>query len=46
MVEEIAAADQRRLEDLEAAARMVRTIQEEMAEEMEVLVAMDKLDCS
>lgn len=37
MVEEIAAADQRRLEDLEAAARMVRTIQEEMAEEKQAL---------
>ncbi len=33
MVEEIAAADQRRLEELESAARMVRTIQEQMAEE-------------
>ena len=37
MVEEIAAADQRRLEDLEAAARMVRAIQEEMAEEKQAL---------
>ena len=37
MVEEIAAADKRRLEDLEAAARMVRTIQEEMAEEKQAL---------
>ncbi len=37
MVEEIAAADQRRLEDLEAAARMVHTIQEEMAAEKEAL---------
>ena len=37
MVEEIAAADQRRLEDLEAAARMVLTIQEEMAEEKQAL---------